>query len=158
MYTQKDWRRPTPYPRPMATLFTRIIDGEIPGRFVWEDEHVVGFLTIAPITPGHTLVVPRAEVDHWIDADDTLLAHATGVAKAIGAAIDQAFSPTRIALMVAGFEVPHMHIHVLGADSEGDLSFTKADPNVAPESLDDAQQRVKAALRALGHGEAVPSD
>lgn len=141
----------------MATLFTRIIDGEIPGRFVWQDDHVVGFLTIAPITPGHTLVVPRREVDHWIDADAALLAHATKVAKAIGTAIDRAFSPTRIALIVAGFEVPHMHIHVLGADSEGDLSFAKADPGVDPESLDDAQQRLIEALRALGHGDAVPT-
>ena len=141
----------------MATLFTRIINGEIPGRFVWEDEHVVGFLTIAPITPGHTLVVPRQEVDHWIDADEDLLAHATAVAQRIGAAIDQAFSPTRVALIVAGFEVPHLHIHVLGADSEADLTFAKADPGVAPERLDDAQQRLKEALRALGHGEAVPT-
>jgi diadenosine tetraphosphate (Ap4A) HIT family hydrolase len=142
----------------MATLFTRIINGEIPGRFVWEDEHVVGFLTIAPITPGHTLVVPRTEVDHWIEAESDLLVHAAEAAKAIGTAIDQVFSPTRIALIVAGFEVPHMHIHVLGADGEDDLSFTKADPGVAPEVLDDAQERLKAALRALGHGEAVPAD
>ena len=141
----------------MATLFTRIIDGEIPGRFVWEDELVVGFLTIAPITPGHTLVVPRAEIDHWIDAEGDLLTHAMGVAQAIGAAIDHAFSPTRIALIVAGFEVPHMHIHVLGADAEADLSFAKADPSVAPEVLDDAQQRLQEALRALGHGGAVPA-
>ncbi len=141
----------------MATLFTRIIEGEIPGRFVWEDEHVVGFLTIAPITPGHTLVVPRAEIDHWIDADDDVLAHAVVVAKAIGRGIDRAFSPTRVALLVAGFEVPHLHVHVLGASSEGELSFANADPGVAPEALDDAMARLRSALRELGHGRVVPA-
>jgi len=140
----------------MATLFTRIIEGELPGRFVWSDDRCVAFLTIAPISPGHTLVVPRAEVDHWIDADPDLLAHLTGVARTIGRAIDTAFSPARVATLIAGFEVPHLHVHVLGAASEHDLKFENADPGVAPEVLDDHRDRLAAALVALGHGPNVP--
>ena len=70
----------------MPSLFTRIIDGEIPGRFVWKDDHCVAFLTIEPMRPGHTLVVPRKEVDHWIDLDSELSAHIFEVARVIGRA------------------------------------------------------------------------
>ena len=65
----------------MATLFTRIIDGELPGRFVWRDDRAVAFLTISPIQPGHTLVVPRAEVDNWLDLDPAIAAHLMTVAQ-----------------------------------------------------------------------------
>lgn len=141
----------------MATLFTRIIEGELPGRFVWSDDRCVAFLTIAPISRGHTLVVPREEVDHWLDADPDLLAHLTDVARQIGRGIQQAFQPRRVALLVAGFEVPHLHVHVLGAASEHDLKFENADPNVAPERLDEDMARLRAALTDLGHATAVPS-
>lgn len=141
----------------MATLFTRIIDGDLPGRFVWSDEQCVAFLTIAPISRGHTLVVPRVEVDHWLDADPALLAHLTGVARTVGTGIARAFEPRRVALLVAGFEVPHLHVHVLGAASEHDLKFENADPGVAPERLDEDLARLRDALTDLGHGEVVPS-
>jgi histidine triad (HIT) family protein len=140
----------------VATLFTRIIDREIPGRFVWEDEHSVAFLTIAPISAGHTLVVPRVEVDHWLDADPALLGHLTAVAQAVGSGIERAFEPVRVAVVVAGFEVPHLHIHVLGASSEAELTFANADPNVPAERLDADREALAAALRELGHGEHVP--
>jgi diadenosine tetraphosphate (Ap4A) HIT family hydrolase len=140
----------------VATLFTRIIDGELPGRFVWSDDHCVAFLTIAPISQGHTLVVPRREVDHWLDADPDLLVHLTGVAQTIGLGVDRAFSPRRVATLIAGFEVPHLHIHVLGAASEHDLKFENADPGVAPERLDEDMAQLRAALVELGHGATVP--
>lgn len=140
----------------MPTLFTRIIEGDLPGRFVWSDDRCVAFLTIAPISPGHALVVPRDEVDHWIDIDPDLLAHLTGVAQVLGQAIDRAFSPVRVAVLVAGFEVPHLHVHVLGASSEHDLKFENADPGVAPEVLDEHRDRIAAALVDLGHGANVP--
>ncbi len=140
----------------MATLFTAIIDGDLPGRFVWEDELVVGFLTIAPISTGHTLVVPRLEIDHWLDAERGLVAHAVDVAQSIGTAIMQAFRPDRIALLVAGFEVPHMHVHVLGAASERELTFANAKPDTPPAELDAAQQRIRAALVDLGHSDSIP--
>jgi histidine triad (HIT) family protein len=140
----------------MATLFTRIIDGEIPGRFVWSDERAVGFLTIAPITPGHTLVVPRAEIDHWLDLDADLAAHLMAVAQGIGKAQMAAFRPVRVGMIVAGLEVPHCHLHVLPIDRESDLSFARADHSPDPAALDDAAARLRAALHDLGYREEVP--
>ncbi|MFF1528323.1 HIT family protein [Cellulomonas sp. NPDC058312] len=141
----------------MTTLFSRIIDGEIPGRFVWADEHAVAFGTIAPITDGHVLVVPRAEVPRFTDADDDLLAHLTGVAKAIGRAQETAWDAPRAALVVAGFEVPHLHLHVLPVWGEGELSFANARHDVPAEQLDAAAERLRTALRAAGHGAHVPA-
>ncbi len=130
----------------MATLFTRIIDGELPGRFVHRDEVAVAFLTIAPICPGHTLVVPRLEVDHWIDLPDEIAAHCTVVAKRVGAAQMRAFEAERIALVVAGLEVPHTHLHVLPIRSEADIDFRKADASVDPAELDDVAERLRSEL------------
>jgi histidine triad (HIT) family protein len=140
----------------MATLFTRIIDGEIPGRFVWRDDQAVVFLTIAPIAPGHVLVVPREEVDHWIDLDPDLAAHLMEVAQKVGEAQMAAFGPTRIGLIIAGLEVPHAHVHLVPIDTEADLSFARADHDPNPTALDDAAQRLRAALRKLGYGADVP--
>ncbi|MEX0868794.1 MAG: HIT family protein [Nitriliruptoraceae bacterium] len=140
----------------MPSVFTRIIDGELPGRFVWKDAVAVAFLSINPITPGHTLVVPRVEVDHWLDLDTDTWAHCSVVAKHVGAGIKRAFTPPRIGQMIAGFEVPHAHIHVLAITGEGELSFKLADPNPDPKALDDAVARISASLVALGHGEFVP--
>jgi histidine triad (HIT) family protein len=139
----------------MATLFTKIIEGEIPGRFVWRDDRAVAFLTIAPIRPGHVLVVPIEEVDHWVDLDADLAAHLTEVAQQVGRAQMAAFAPTRIGLIVAGLEVPHCHLHVIPIDAESDLSFAKADHDPSPAALDDAADRLRAALRAQGHAEVV---
>jgi histidine triad (HIT) family protein len=141
----------------MATLFTRIIDGDIPGRFVWRDDRAVAFLTIAPMTPGHTLVVPVAEVDHWLDLDSDLAAHLMLVAQTIGQAQAAAFEPARVGMMIAGLEIPHCHLHVVPIDSEGDLSFAKADHDPDPAALDDAAERLRGALRALGHADRVPA-
>lgn len=136
----------------MATLFTMIIEGDIPGRFVWRDDRAVAFLTIAPIAPGHVLVVPIDEVDHWIDLEPDLAAHLMGVARVVGRAQMRAFSPTRVGMIIAGLEVPHCHLHLIPIDSEADLSFAKADPDPAPADLDDAADRLRAALRDDGHG------
>lgn len=135
----------------MATLFTQIIDGDIPGRFVWRDDRCVAFSTIAPIAPGHTLVVPRAEVDHWLDLDDATAAHLLVVAKAIGRAQMTAFEPRRVGLIIAGLEVPHTHLHVIPIDSDADLDFGRADHRASPEALDAAADRLRAALRVEGH-------
>jgi histidine triad (HIT) family protein len=139
----------------MATLFTKIIEGEIPGRFVWRDDRAVVILTIAPIRPGHVLVVPIEEVDHWVDLDSDLAAHLTEVAQQVGRAQMAAFAPTRIGLIVAGLEVPHCHLHVIPIDAESDLSFAKADHDPSPAALDDAADRLRAALRAQGHADVV---
>jgi len=142
----------------MPTLFTRIIDGEIPGRFVWADDLAVVLLTIAPITDGHALVVPRAEVEQLTDAPDDLLAHLTSVAKAVGRAQRTAWDAPRAALLVAGFEVPHLHLHVLPAWDESSLTFANARSDVPAAELDAAATRLRDALRAAGHGAHVPAD
>ena len=135
----------------MASLFTKIIEGELPGRFVWRDDRAVAFLTIAPLKPGHTLVVPIEEVEDWTDLDPDLLNHLTRVSQIIGQAIDAAFNPTKVGLMIAGLEVPHVHLHVSPIDTVNDLDFTNADPNASSESLGEAADRIRAALSDLGY-------
>ncbi|HZP28365.1 MAG TPA: HIT family protein [Acidimicrobiia bacterium] len=136
----------------MPTIFTRIIDGEIPGTFVWRDPECVAFLSINPIQPGHTLVVPRVEVDHWLDADPALNAHLMTVSQVIGQAIHRAFSPPRVGLLVAGFEVPHVHLHVLPITGEQDLHLDRSARSVDPAELAANGERIRAALRDLGAG------
>ncbi|MGH3774006.1 MAG: HIT family protein [Pseudonocardiaceae bacterium] len=140
----------------MSTLFSRIIEGEIPGRFVWRDEWCVAFLTIAPLRPGHTLVVPRAEVDEWTDADNELLAHLMVVARHIGAAQKTAFDAPRAGLIVAGFEVAHLHLHVFPTWTINDFNFNGANPHPDPADLKAAQDTLRQALRQAGHTNHVP--
>jgi histidine triad (HIT) family protein len=139
----------------MPTIFTRIINGELPGRFVWRDAQCVAFLSINPLRPGHTLVVPRAEIDHWLDLEPALAAHLTGVAQSIGKAIQQAFQPTKVGLMIAGLEVPHVHLHVVPIDGLRDLDFSQQDLHARAEDLDRAAEQVRAALRTLGFADVV---
>jgi histidine triad (HIT) family protein len=134
----------------MPTIFTRIIEGELPGTFVWRDDHCVAFLSINPLQPGHTLVVPIAEIDHWIDAEPGLNAHLLTVAQKIGAAQQAAFSPARIGLMIAGLEVPHLHIHVVPIRGVHDLDFANAASSVDPADLADAAARLRDQLSAAG--------
>ncbi len=134
----------------MPSIFTRIIQGELPARFVWKDELCVVFLSIAPLRPGHALVVPRAEVDHWIDLPPATVAHLMTVAQTIGKAQQAAFEPGRVGLMIAGFEVPHVHVHVVPIDGMQDLDFSNADGLARAPALDDAAKRLRAALRAQG--------
>jgi diadenosine tetraphosphate (Ap4A) HIT family hydrolase len=141
----------------MATLFTKIIEGELPGRFVWRDERAVGFLSINPLGPGHTLVVPRAEVDHWVDADDELLGHLHRVSHRIGEAVRAVWQPPRVAMIIAGFEVPHLHLHVYPAWKLDDFDFRNAVRDPDPAELDRNADSLRAALRAAGHAEHLPS-
>jgi histidine triad (HIT) family protein len=122
----------------MPTIFTRIINGELPGRFIHRDDRAVAFLSIAPLRPGHTLVVPVAEIDHWVDAPPDLNAHLLAVAQRVGQAQQRAFSPARIALMIAGLEVPHLHLHVVPIRDEGDMNFARARHDTDPAELDRA--------------------
>jgi diadenosine tetraphosphate (Ap4A) HIT family hydrolase len=140
------------------TLFTRIIQGELPGRFVWRDDHVVAFLTIEPIRPGHTLVVPVTPVDQWIDLEPSTWLAVNEVALAVGRAISEAFQPTRVGSIIAGMEVPHCHVHLVPIDSEGELSFALADRTATPEDLDSACERIRSVLLQAGHETSVPTD
>ena len=137
----------------MPSLFTRIIEGEIPGRFVWKDEQCVAFLTIEPMRPGHTLVVPRKEVDHWIDLDPELCAHVFEVARVIGRAQYAAFNPRRIGVLIVGDEVPHAHVHVVPIDEPSQLSFAAVDHNPSDAALTDAADAIRERLRAMGRTE-----
>ena len=130
----------------MTTIFTQILRGDLPGRFVYRDDVSAAFLTIAPITPGHTLVVPVEEVDHWVDLDDDLAAHLMVVAKKVARAQQAVLSPTRVALIIAGLEVPHTHLHVLPIHSERDIDFSKARTDTPGEELDAIADRLSRAV------------
>jgi histidine triad (HIT) family protein len=141
----------------MSTVFTKIIAGELPGRFVWSDERAVGFLSINPLGPGHTLVVPREEVDHWTDAEPGLAAHLHAVAHTIGRAVQAVWAPPRVGLVVAGFEVPHLHLHVFAARDMASFDFANAATRVDPAEQDAQRDALRAALRAAGHAAHVPA-
>lgn len=134
----------------MATVFTRIIEGDLPAHFVWRDERCVAFLSINPLAPGHALVVPVEEVDHWIDLDPDLLAHLTAVARSIGAVQDELFDPTKVALLVVGEEVPHVHLHVVPFHAVAQLDFATAEPDPDHDELAAIAERMAAALRTGG--------
>jgi histidine triad (HIT) family protein len=139
----------------MSTVFTRIIEGELPGTFIWRDERCVAFLSINPMAHGHTLVVPIEEVDHWVDASPELVAHLFEVTRVIGVAQRDAFGCDRVGVIIAGYEVPHTHIHVIPTQSMSQLSFANAARSVDPDELRAAATSIRDALRALGRREVV---
>ena len=139
----------------MASIFTKIINGDLPGHFVWKDEICVAFLTIAPLKPGHALIVPRAEVDSWTDLEPDVMQHVTGVAHSIGRALDRAYQPEKVGLVILGLEVRHVHLHVSCIWKPTDLDFGRADPNVSPESVATEAIKVRGALRELGYAQVV---
>ncbi len=134
----------------MTSLFTRIINRELPGRFVYEDDlgddGVVAFLTIEPMTQGHTLVVPRAEVDNWQNVDPDLFGRVMDVSQRVGRAVCTAFGARRAGMIIAGLEVPHLHVHVFPAYNLTDFGFAHVDRNPSAESLDEAQAKIIDAL------------
>lgn len=140
----------------MPTIFTRIINGEIPARFVYQDTQCVAFLDVRPLARGHCLVVPRAEVDQWTDLTAEQVAHLTKVAHAIGNAQKQCLNPERIGLLIAGFEVPHVHVHVVPINSMANLDFALANTSPEPDDLDRLRSQIAEALAATGHQGATP--
>jgi len=133
----------------MASVFTMIINRELPRRLVYEDDDVVAFLTIEPMTQGHTLVVPREELDNWQDVDPAAFNHVMAVAQRIGKAVCKAFDTERSGVIIAGLEVPHLHVHVFPARYLADFGVANVDRSPSPESLDEAQAKIKAALSEL---------
>lgn len=130
----------------MPTVFSRIIAGELPGTFVWRDERCVAFLSINPLAHGHTLVVPIDEVDHWVDASNDLMAHLFEVTRVIGVAQRAAFDCARVGVIIAGYEVPHAHIHVIPTNSMAELDFANAARSADPTDLAAAAQSLRAQL------------
>ena len=137
----------------MATLFTRIMEGELPARFVWKDERCVAFLSINPLRAGHTLVVPRDEVDHWLDLEEDLAAHLLKVSRSIGKALQRGFQPAKVGLLIAGLEILHTHIHLVPIDGLHDLDFDRQESDPDPAELDEAARIIRRSLRELGFEE-----
>lgn len=129
-------------------IFCKIVKGEIPSFKIWEDEDFVAFLSIAPISPGHTLLIPKKHSEYIFDMDDELLGKFLTAAKPVSNALTKALSPAtgKIGIMVAGLEVPHTHLHLIPMNSEGDLNFSKANPNVSKEELAMVADKIKRAL------------
>lgn len=134
----------------MASLFTRIIDGELPGHFALKDDVCVVFMTIQPITKGHALVVPRIPTDRWIDLPRDVNTHVFDVAQRVGTAQSKVFGRKRVGLVIAGFEVNHCHLHCIPADEMSNLNFANQQANVPAEQLAAAAASLAAQLRADG--------
>lgn len=130
----------------MPTLFSRIIAHELPAAMVWEDDRCVAFMARDALRPGHLLVVPREEVDHWLDAEDGLMDHLVGVARTLGRAQQQAFASEKVALFLVGLEVPHLHLHVTPVDEVGDVDFARATRDVPLDELQANAEAIKAHL------------
>jgi histidine triad (HIT) family protein len=124
----------------VASVFTRM----------WRDERAVAFLSIEPLQPGHTLVVPVQEVDHWTDLEPELARHLMEVAQWVGKAQMQAFQPRRIGMAIVGLEVPHVHLHVTPIHEMRNLDFSTVDRSPDAEDMDAAAARIREALRELG--------
>lgn len=129
----------------MATIFTRIIKGEIPSVKILEDERYFAFLDINPINPGHTLVVPKLEVDSLWDASPEMLAGMLPFAQKVAKAIQAVTGCARVGVLVAGFQVPHAHIHLVPIEGEGELTFSRARP-AQPEALRAMGQNIREKL------------
>lgn len=137
----------------MASVFTLIMEGKIPGNFVWKDDKSVAILTIQPIRQGHVLVIPREEIDQWSDLPLDLAAHLMQVSHKIANALKVAYPATRVGLMIAGLEVPHTHLHVVPMDSMKDLNFEYA-KNADGDVLKQTAEKIRIALQTQGHPEA----
>ena len=134
----------------MSSLFTRIINGELPGHFVLKDDLCVVFMTIAPITEGHALVVPREPINHWIDMPPALNTHVFNIARLVGLAQRTAFGSDRVGLVIAGFEVNHCHLHCIPANEMSNLNFANQEQGVSAERLANAAKKLAAQLSKDG--------
>lgn len=124
------------------TLFSKIIAGEIPSYRIAENDRFFAFLDIFPLREGHTLVVPKLEVDRFFDMPDAFLGEMLLFARPIARAIEQAFDCNRCGLSVVGLEVPHAHLHLVPIDSSDDLNFTRPKLRLKPEQLKAAREKI----------------
>ncbi|HZY78574.1 MAG TPA: HIT family protein [Cyclobacteriaceae bacterium] len=131
----------------MASIFTKIINREIPGQIVAEDDKFIAFLDIMPMVLGHTLVVPKKEVDYIYDLDDNDLAAINLFAKKVAAAVRKAVPCKRIGVAVIGLEVPHAHIHLIPMNSADDLNFTRPKLKPTAEELEAVAGKIRSFLK-----------
>ena len=130
----------------MATVFSKIVAGEIPSYKVAEDEQFYAFLDINPLAKGHTLVIPKREVDYFFDLEDGEIAAMQVFAKKVAAAIKKAFPCIKVGQAVLGLEVPHAHIHLVPMQSEKDMLFTNPKLQLTPEEFQEIAARINAEL------------
>jgi len=134
----------------MASIFTKILAGELPGHFVWKDDLCFAIMTIQPIRAGHLIVIPNAEVNHWDDVPPATAAHLMQVSQTLAKAIKAVIPCKRVGMTIIGLEVPHTHIHLIPIDSMADLDFKHAKPAGA-EELAATAARIAGALREQSH-------
>ena len=126
----------------MPTLFTKIINGEIPCYKIAEDERYFAFLDINPLKAGHTLVVPKQEIDYFFDLDDDLLAGLILFSKKVAAAIESVIPCNRIAVAVVGLEIPHVHVHLIPMDTMEDVNFRNPKLKLTPEEFKEIAEKI----------------
>lgn len=132
----------------MASIFSKIIAGELPGHFVWQDDHCVAIMTIQPIHPGHVLVIPREEIDHWDDLPAALSAHLMTVSATLAKALKQSYACRRVSLQIVGLEVPHTHLHLVPINAMQDVDFSRA-AMAEPDALAAEAEKIRSALAAI---------
>ncbi len=130
----------------MASIFTRIINREIPAYIVAENDQYIAFLDINPLVVGHTLVIPKKEIDFIFDLDDETLAGLNLFAKKVALAIKKSIPCRRVGVAVIGLEVPHTHIHLVPMNSMNDLNFTRSKLSPSKEELAEAAEKIKKAF------------
>jgi histidine triad (HIT) family protein len=137
----------------MASIFTKILAGELPGHFLWKDAHCFSILTIQPIREGHLLLIPNDEINHWDEVPAATAAHLMHVGQILAKGIKTVIPCKRVGLTVIGLEVPHTHLHLIPIDSMGDMDFSLQRPEAA-ENLAATAARLRLALVAAGYEQA----
>ncbi|MFP4024084.1 MAG: HIT family protein [Thiohalospira sp.] len=131
----------------MASIFTKIVKGEIPSYKIAEDENFYAFLDINPLVKGHTLVIPKQETDYYFDLDNETLSGLTLFSKKIAKAIDKAIDCKRVGVVVLGLEVPHAHVHLIPLNSEADASFSKPKLKLSKDEFEAIAERIRAEIK-----------
>ncbi len=127
----------------MSSIFSKIVAGEIPAYSVAEDDRYLAFLDIRPLMRGHTLAIPKQEVDYIFDLDDDLLGGLMAFSKRVGKAIEQVVDCSRIGIAVVGLEVPHAHVHLMPINSVKDMSFSRKPIEMTPGEMEDLAARIR---------------
>lgn len=137
----------------MSSIFSMIIDGQLPGHFVWQDDKAVAIMTIQPVQPGHVLVIPREEIDHWDDLPADLAAHLMTVSQHIAKAQKQVYQCARVGMSIVGLEVPHTHLHVIPINAMNDMACVGA-AMAEQEDLAANAEKLRQQLLRDGHSQA----
>ena len=135
----------------MSSVFTKIINGSLPGHFLWRDNTCVSFLSINPISQGHALIVPEMEIDHWLDLPPEVNKHLIEIGQIIGLAQMTVYEPLRIGIVIAGLEVPHTHLHVIPMNGMKDLDFSNASMSVDNNQLAKNATTLRNEIESLGY-------